>query len=57
MSEYHLIVREPWGDYARGDHIADAATVTEILAGERRTHVVRIAPLTTTPPAAPAEGH
>jgi hypothetical protein len=39
----HLVVVRPFGKYTKGETITDAATVTQILAGEFKHHVVRIA--------------
>jgi hypothetical protein len=39
----HLVVVRPFGTYTKGATITDAATVTKILAGEYKHHVVRVA--------------
>lgn len=41
--EFHLIVREPFGGYAKGEKITDQSKVAEILSGENEHHVVKIA--------------
>lgn len=41
--EFHLIVREPFGGYKKGEMITDADKVKEILAGENEHHVIKIA--------------
>lgn len=41
--QFHLIVREPFGGYAKGEKITDAKKVAEILAGENEHHVIKIA--------------
>lgn len=40
--EFHLIVREPFGGYAKGEKITDQSKVAEILAGENEHHVLKI---------------
>lgn len=40
---FHLVVVQPFGKYAKGDVITDSATITEILAGENALSVVRVA--------------
>jgi SWI/SNF-related matrix-associated actin-dependent regulator 1 of chromatin subfamily A len=56
-----LVVVQPFGAYARGDAITDAAAVATVLAGSNRRSVVRLrAPVVAAPvaahaaPAAPA---
>ncbi len=49
--DHHLIVRHPFGDYARGDTITDAAKVAGTLA-TAAGHVIRVA-VPASPPAAP----
>jgi hypothetical protein len=39
----NLVVVRPFGNYAKGDTIADAATIAQILAGEHAHDVVRVA--------------
>jgi hypothetical protein len=48
-----LVVVRPFGTHAKGDAIADAATVAQILATEHATKVVRVFS-TATPAPAPA---
>ena len=50
----HLIVTRPFGDYAKGDRISDAATVTAIRAGHNAHSVVPITVPDEIPAAAPA---
>jgi hypothetical protein len=38
----HLVVVHPFGSYAKGEAIMDAATVSQVLAGEYRNNVVRV---------------
>ncbi|MBM2884098.1 hypothetical protein JFK97_06810 [Chromobacterium phragmitis] len=40
---YALVVRQPFGDYQRGDKITDPQKVADILAGENESHVVKTA--------------
>ncbi|WP_189339031.1 hypothetical protein [Chromobacterium amazonense] len=40
---YKLVVRQPFGDYQRGDQITDPQKVADILAGENESHVVKTA--------------
>lgn len=40
--EFHLIVREPFGGYAKGEKITDPEKITEILSGENEHHVIKI---------------
>ena len=50
--DIHLIVRQPFGDYARGDRITEPDEVAR-LSGECGEHVVRVgAPVPEDPPAA-----
>ncbi len=42
-TEHHLVVRHPFGDYARGDVITDPDTV-EKLKAESADHVLKITP-------------
>jgi hypothetical protein len=44
-----LVVVRPFAKHAKGDIIADAATIAQVLASENATRVVRVAA-----PAAPA---
>lgn len=39
---FHLVVLKPFAGYSRGDLIADAAAVKNILAGPQASFVVRI---------------
>ncbi len=41
--DIHLIVKHPFGDYARGDTITDPETVAVVLA-QSAEHVVRVTP-------------
>lgn len=45
----HLIVREPFADYRKGDHIDDADAVKAILEGGNRHHVIAINPVLPAP--------
>jgi hypothetical protein len=38
-----LVVVRPFGKYTKGETITDAATITQIVAGEYKHHVVRVA--------------
>lgn len=38
----NLVVVRPFGAYAKGDVISDAATIAELLAGENSHSVVRV---------------
>jgi hypothetical protein len=40
--DMHLIVVRPFGGFARGDAIADAARITDILKSEHARDVVRV---------------
>jgi hypothetical protein len=55
-----LVVVRPFGTHAKGDAIADAATVAQILATEHATKVVRVfatpTPASAQAPAAPQQG-
>lgn len=42
--DYHLVVIHPFGDYRRGDPIADAAEIAAVLDGDNKHHVHKIAP-------------
>ena len=46
----HLIVKQPFGGYAKGDVITDARTVATVLAGENADHVLRMTPPVDAPP-------
>ena len=37
-----LTVVRPFGAYAKGQSITDAATIAKVLAGENSTYVVRV---------------
>ena len=39
----HLVVVRPFGAYMKGAVITDATTITQILAGENKHYVVRVA--------------
>jgi hypothetical protein len=41
--KFHLVVVRPFAAYSRGDIIADAARISEILNGEHAHAVVRVA--------------
>jgi hypothetical protein len=41
--EFHLVVKEPFGGYQKGELIKDADKVKEILSGENEHHVLKIA--------------
>jgi hypothetical protein len=41
--KFHLVVVRPFATYSRGDIIADAARISEILRGEHAHAVVRVA--------------
>lgn len=47
--DFHLIVKEPFGGYAKGDEITDSAEVARVLASENENHVIKRA----APPAEP----
>ncbi|CAH2603208.1 protein of unknown function [Rhodovastum atsumiense] len=53
---YHLFVREPFGDWKKGDKITDPATVARILGDEDAAHVVKTAAPAETPAVPVAEG-
>lgn len=36
-----LVVREPFGEYGKGDTITDPAAVSEILASDNANHVIK----------------
>ncbi len=38
----HLVVVQPFGTHAKGDHITDPADIAAILASEYAGHVVRV---------------
>ncbi len=38
---YVLVVRHAFADYARGEVISDAATISEILSGETACYVIK----------------
>ena len=40
--QFHLIVREPFGGYTKGEKITDQSKGAEILAGENEHHVIKI---------------
>jgi hypothetical protein len=40
---HHLVVTKPFLNFIRGDVIADAAKISEILATERKKFVVKVA--------------
>ncbi|QIY81502.1 hypothetical protein [Chromobacterium violaceum] len=40
---YTLVVKQPFGDYQRGEQISDPQKVADILAGENESHVVKTA--------------
>ncbi len=50
MSNYNLIVHNPFGTYAKGALITDSAEVQRILTSENRSHVHRILPIAPTEP-------
>lgn len=39
--EFHLVVKEPFGGYAKGDEITDPKLVSEILGSENESHVIK----------------
>lgn len=39
--DFHLTVREPFGNYAKGDEITDPAEVARVLASENEPHVLK----------------
>jgi hypothetical protein len=41
--QYTLVVKEPFGDYSRGDAITDSGIAAAVLAGENSRHVNKIA--------------
>lgn len=41
--QFHLVVKEPFGGYAKGEMITDQSKVAEILASENEHHVIKIA--------------
>ncbi|MCP1119634.1 hypothetical protein [Robbsia andropogonis] len=41
--QFVLVVKQPFGDYSRGDAISDASVVAEVLAGENAKHVNKVA--------------
>lgn len=40
--QFHLVVVRPFATFSRGDVIADAAQISEILKGEHAHAVVRV---------------
>lgn len=40
---FHVVVIHPFGVYARGAIVSDAADIADILAGENARHVNKIA--------------
>lgn len=42
--DFYLVVVHPFGDYRRGDSIADAAEVAAVLDGENHRSVTRVFP-------------
>jgi hypothetical protein len=55
MSNYNLIVHNPFGDYAKGALITDPAEVQRILQSDHHGHVLRIAPMAPVQPTAEAK--
>jgi hypothetical protein len=52
MSDFHLIVHNPFGGYAKGALISNATEVQRILSGDNRANVHRIVPVATAQPPA-----
>jgi hypothetical protein len=42
--DFYLVVVHPFGDYRRGDSIADAGEMTAVLASENSRNVHRVFP-------------
>lgn len=42
--DHHLVVVHPFGEYRRGDAIADADEIATVLAGENAHHCRKILP-------------
>lgn len=42
--DFHLVVVHPFGDYARGDKVTDAAEIAALLAGENSRSLTRVFP-------------
>jgi hypothetical protein len=42
--DFHLVVVHPFGDYARGDKVTDAAEIAAVMAGESHRSVTRVFP-------------
>ncbi|MDE1179497.1 hypothetical protein [Paraburkholderia sp.] len=40
---FTLVVVHAFGDYSRGDPIADDATIATVMAGENAHHCIRVA--------------
>jgi len=52
---YHLVVREPFGPYKKGDMITAADEVALVLDGPQHTHVIKRAATANEAPAAPQD--
>lgn len=42
--DFYLVVVHPFGDYRRGDPIADASEVAAVLAGDNKHHCHKVFP-------------
>lgn len=42
--DFHLVVTHPFGGYARGDKIEDAAEIASLLSGENHRSLTRVFP-------------